>query len=260
MREAALTFGRTSWVLGCVPNHNSAENRVGAGVGASWSRYRSADELGGRKVSMNHTRKMGQRSGGRAMFEVLELRRLLSGNVTAVTTGAGLEGTITLTGDNKSNDITIGRNGFGDYLITGNNGTTVNGAASVTFVDGHFRNIIAKMGNGDDVLTFAGDGFNSADVEMGNGKDTVNVGPVLFHNFSANSAGNLSIDTGNGEDSVTIDDADVEGNLDVSLGNGPDSLTFIGATAVTGTSNLSGGHGPDDLFGTAPAGSTIVDF
>jgi hypothetical protein len=208
---------------------------------------------------MNRTRKMGQRSGGRAMFEVLELRRLLSGNVTAVTTGVGIEGTITLTGDNKSNDITIGRSNF-DYVITGNNGTTVNGAASVTLVDGHFRNIIAKMGNGDDVLTFGGDGFNSADVDMGNGKDTVNIGSVLFHNFSANSAGNVSIDTGNGDDSVVFGAANIEGNLDVNLGNGPDSLTFLGGQTVAGTSNLVGGHGPNDLFGTAPVGSTIIDF
>jgi hypothetical protein len=196
-----------------------------------------------------------------ARFESLERRRLLAGNVIA--TGTDLfanEGTITLIGDNKSNQVEIHRSGAA-YFVTGLNGTTVNGAPSATLGAVFKRNLVANMGNGDDDLQVtAGNGFNSASIDMGNGDDTVEVNGAAFDNFSPASHGDLNINTGSGSDVVTITDSFVAGNLKVDLGTGDDTLAFVGTITVLGTKTLIGGHGENTLLGTPPAGSILSDF
>jgi hypothetical protein len=199
-------------------------------------------------------------------FESLERRRLLAGNVIATATDpSAQEGTITLIGDNKSNQVEIQPTASG-YLVTGLNGTTVNGVTSVTLHAAGLRNLVANMGNGDDDLqlqqnTFGGSSeFNSASIDMGNGNDTVEMTGAYFANFGSAAHGDLNINTGNGDDVVTITGSTVEGNLKVDLGNGDDTLAFVGSITVFGTSTLIGGHGENTLLGTPPAGSILSDF
>ena len=112
--------------------------------------------------------------GANSMFESLESRRLLSGNVAVTVAGSPGDtiGTITINGDNKSNQIVI-TNNFDGYFITGQTGTTVNGQPSV-FIDtgGHARNLAVSMGNGDDSVTDSADS-NSVSIDGGNGNDTI---------------------------------------------------------------------------------------
>ena len=63
---------------------------------------------------------------GGVLFEALEPRLLLDGNVVA----SVVKGSLEITGDIENNDITITQGGTGDeFVVTGNNDTTVNGGA-----------------------------------------------------------------------------------------------------------------------------------
>ena len=174
-------------------------------------------------------------------LESLEGRRLLSGNVTAVyDTSAGA---LVVHGDNKSNDIQIVQSAFG-FVVTGVNGTKVNGSAAPQDVGAPTGNLICQMGNGDDSVEFADSIANNVSFGMDNGKDSLIVRNVLLND--------LDIDTGNGDDTVTMDLGLILGNLNVQTGNSPDSIV-IGSSGfgvvVLGNATIDGGAGPDKLVG-----------
>ncbi len=95
---------------------------------------------------------MGRKSGesaDRVLFEELEPRVLLDGNVM-VTVSEG--GDLKIKGDRLGNNITIGAGiGAGQYNVTGNDGTTVNGLLFVV-VENVSDDFKIDMKGGDDVL------------------------------------------------------------------------------------------------------------
>src|SRR5437867_2568423 len=105
-----------------------------------------------------------------SMFESLESRRLLAGNVTAADNGT----LVSILGDNKSNQVALSLNAaMTGYVVTGLNGTTVNGAAFAFLnTSGLARNIAVSLGNGDDVFRWEDvpSQFNGVnlDISMGN--------------------------------------------------------------------------------------------
>src|SRR5262245_41454172 len=107
-----------------------------------------------------------------AMCEILEERRLVSGNVSVVKEGD----TLIVRGDNKSNQIRIYGDSGGLNLVEGLSGTTINGTAVATFAAWPLFRLDAKMGNGDDSVALGGGptggsyvAFSSVSVRTDNG-------------------------------------------------------------------------------------------
>jgi hypothetical protein len=219
-----------------------------------------------------------------AMFELLEGRRLLSGNVSA--TYDSPTNTLNIIGDNKANQIVVHHVPGGYQIVpVAGSGTTVNGSATpvvvlilptapVTagpdsvelFTPAALAKINADMGNGADDITLdipAVTGLSlDTTIATGNGDDKVSISNWTFF-------GKLSIDTGNGDDEVYISggggEVTVQGNLNVNTGHGDDELTFDAPLRVLGSTTLDGGNGFDVLTGRAflitnPATLSILNF
>ena len=192
--------------------------------------------------------------------EGLEARRLLAGDVTAVVSvdPATNLPTLFVTGDDAANGVQITRALPGQFVLTGlpdGNGvpTTVNGQASTTIKTATAGiTIVVSTGGGDDQVVF--------------GTATV---PA--------SARGLTIDTGNGADTVTVRNAVIAGDLVIETGRGDDSVTVRSVTTSdpiyagvpapgTGQLRINTGQGVDQvavggLFGAFIAfggGSGIV--
>jgi VCBS repeat-containing protein len=157
-------------------------------------------------------------------LEQLEGRALLAGNVTASITG----GNLVISGDSAANEITITRSGANSVTITGT-GTTVNGGTSAVTLNGFRKHVTVSMNDGDDVVRFV---RSSTD---------------LFRIF-----GNLIVDTGNGNDTVSFSDTSVWGALSITTGAGDDSVSSTPGASTWGlrvakTSFVSTGSGEDSV-------------
>ena len=187
----------------------------------------------------------GHNGSGAISFESLEMRRLLSGNVAVALDT--LTDTIVIKGDNKSNNIVFTADGDG-YIVTGRDGTTVNGHASVhVLLTGvpFPPNLSVDMGNGDDVVEDRGDAWRNGVIATGNGNDTI----ILLGDEFDNS---LTMDTGNGDDALTMGGENGSpGTLNINMGNGNDSVTLIGGVAIDGDVSFNGGNGRDVFTGLA---------
>ena len=189
------------------------------------------------------------------MFEVLENRRLLSGNVAVMYDAA--TNTVHVHGDNKSNDLVVtGSISAGTYTITGVGGTRVNRRMSLTIplVGANGSNFHVMLGNGDDTMrfgsvspTFIPFTANAVSVSTGNGDDSVS-----FANASIR--GGLRVSTGNGDDHVGIDFSDVFNGLSFDTGNGDDHIVIghtlgEGVHVFSGAAVINAGRGADALEG-----------
>jgi hypothetical protein len=193
---------------------------------------------------------------GRSLFETLETRKLLAGNVTAAVDGNGV---LQIVGDNKSNQINVNFDGA-NLIITGLNGTKVNGAASASippFIPG---GVNVDMGNGDDLVdwnetTIPPHGIvilAPVTIDTGNGDDTVNLKNWGF-------ADAVKVSTGNGGDNVVVQNSDFGSTVLISTGNGPDSVAFSGTNGGPGSITVDGGNGPDAVTGIASlSGPTLT--
>ncbi|MFO0822008.1 MAG: hypothetical protein U0792_02640 [Gemmataceae bacterium] len=139
-------------------------------------------------------------SGFRPEVELLEMREVPA--VTALLSGT----TLTITGDVADDDITVS-GAAGTYIITGNNGTSVNNG-------GPFSNVATIK------------------IAMGSGNDVVNV--------QADTLTNLSIDGGTGANSASVSLNSVTSTL--SLLNNDYNYVFAGSGDLTlKTVNVTGG-------------------
>lgn len=189
-------------------------------------------------------------------IEILERRQFLAGNVT-VAINASL--TATIIGDNKSNEIavTLMSNGSG-YLLTGLDGTKINGYAAVTIPTSTAYNFNISMGNGDDLVEFVGPqlgtqklGTQNLNLSMGNGDDRVILqGTTVF--------GDVSIATGNGKDAVSLATTHVTQDLAISTGNGNDRVVLASDLQVDGTVSVDGGHGKNAITGVPTSTATAA--
>ncbi|MEX2141898.1 MAG: hypothetical protein WD894_21715 [Pirellulales bacterium] len=169
----------------------------------------------------------------------------------AVTTSLS-GGTLTITGDADSDDIAIvGTANPGEITVTGRNDTFVDGVMNgSTTLQGVTADLIANFGGGDNVINvdnvyLAGE----LDLDTGNGNDQVIFGATGV----VSSAERCSVNTGDGNDLFLAKDYKVfiADRLDVHLGGrGQDSAVLIGASALTSV-RVSGGafdQGRNDVF------------
>ncbi|MEI7836512.1 MAG: hypothetical protein WCK05_08875 [Planctomycetota bacterium] len=219
------------------------------------------------------------------VFEALEGRTLLSGNIAA---GAA-SGNLTLTGDALDNSVTLTRHGD-TVTLTPDAGTSINHAPPGVAVDliGVTGKVTIRMGSGNDSVTLTGQaiegggepfaiGGGAADlsVDMGKGDDVLILAGV--------QARNVSIVTGAGENSVTVTGLDPDaapgeaqdvqslflGNLKVQGSSGSEAVSLLGvrvAGAVTLKLSTGGNsaivapfHGSDADFNVSVGGDFVFD-
>lgn len=200
------------------------------------------------------------------IFESLEPRNLLAGNVTADSSS----GALIVLGDNSANIITITQVSPDTYKVAGT-ATKVNGSNSAqTFyaTDGIFIN----MNGGNDVLTVKNLTINGETgdiglgIMLGAGADVLLVQKVTVGWETAIDGGegnnaividschlnyDLGIQTYGGVDAVVIKGTTILGALQVQLGNGTNALTMLNV-------NVFGSPGGPDMS-TIPEGFEILE-
>ncbi len=196
-------------------------------------------------------------------------------------------GTVTLTlvsdmlsivGDDASNAVTITGTGIdGEFVVTGDAGTLVDGTASVLV--GGVQQLQIEPGDGADDVTLSqvavpgkvkvllGDGDDDLIISQcrlegrlvvrgGRGSDVVIV-------EERTRVGRTNIQTQQGTDTVVIDDTDMDGNLTVSSGGGYDRIEVYDVRA-NGSAKLQlyAGNGEDTvrIVGTTVGGDTTVSL
>jgi HSP20 family molecular chaperone IbpA len=196
-------------------------------------------------------RKKPQKSRRSLVFESLECRRVMAGNVTANLSG----GDLVLTGDALGNQVFVQRPAGNRVVISALDGTTtINGQGSVTF-NGNVRSISANMGDGDDIVHIAGKFRNrwtlsSVNVDTGAGNDIV----LLQHLQVA--GGRTTITTGAGNDAARISKSRHSSGVSIDLGAGGDD-SGVYASRFAGNVAVNGGDGSDRFVregGKAPGG------
>jgi hypothetical protein len=209
-------------------------------------------------------------------FESLEGRLMMAGNVAVSVTG----GDLVLTGDNAGNLLEIRQVQLNDapipgrFLVTGVNGTTINGQNSQVFQNvtddvrinlngGNDRVTLGQgttvesfqvpddleinTGNGSDVVILdritAGD---DATLRTGAGADFVNVKAVVGRAGVDFGANDLTIDTGANYDYVRMENTTVRRNVTVNTGidNFTDVVDML-FSEIGNDTNLNTGAGND---------------
>ncbi|MCI0333875.1 MAG: LEPR-XLL domain-containing protein [Planctomycetes bacterium] len=185
----------------------------------------------------------------RGKFEALEPRQLLAGDVLVNVVGGNLR----IEGDAEDNKIMIVSGAdAGTFVVTGLDGTTLEGATDpITVSD--VLNIRVNLGEGNDLAAIVGANVGgNVSIQTGAGDDRVLVGTgegaaelagVLPADLSVDVHGVLRIDTNGGLDHVAVDDA-MAGRLSVHAGEDNDVVS-LGSTAPLGdlTARLAVGHG-----------------
>lgn len=207
-----------------------------------------------------------------APAEVLEVRTLLSGTVTAALS----LGTLTITGDANGNGVTLQNAGGVNHLQTDGSTTLIfNGVNMGTSADVAglgFLNLKMDMSDGNDSVHLgnAGAGLavaGSLNVALGAGQDTLNMQNVsvgLGTTITGSGAGQdavtiagstlhgTTISTGNGTANVGISDSTFMGNLAITTGAAYDFVNFSGNIAVADglarySVTINTGDGKDEI-------------
>lgn len=147
------------------------------------------------------------------------------GSAYANNVGATVEGALlVVAGDNVANQVTIARSATGDVTVSGQNGTLINGRASVRFARLQLNATEIRMGGGNDVVTLRGLQIaNDLYVDLGEGADRLTApaaSPVIV-------GGNVAIEGGAGNDTVRTESMMV--GLDYYVDGG---LGVLNATAI----------------------------
>jgi large repetitive protein len=228
-----------------------------------------------------HTWRTRPTSHGRLQVEELEGRLTPAGNVTALLLG----GNLLVFGDSAANSVEITATG-GNLVVSGHDGTTVNGGSAVTFsgVGSVSANLVVALGRGADTAnihdvavggyaaidggvlasffsTGPGDQLTLTNVKVGSylivatggTDDTVALNGVQVGDATA-------IVTYGGSDKVTISGSQLNGALLVATGAGNDSVA-IDTTTVGGFTAVALGSGDDtlSLTGDTFKGAVFLD-
>ncbi len=177
--------------------------------------------------------------GTSAMFEQLEPRLLLNGNVDAMVVG----GTLVVGGDANSNAITITQEGA-NFVITGD-GTTVNGGAAPAVFAGVTKGFKMFMGLGNDTLTMTHLALPSrVQIRTGLGDDATTID-------GCSTTGEVAIDTSWGADTLSVLDSQLLGNVRLLTGIGNDTVELASQFGAAGVPRskflLNTGLGNDTL-------------
>ncbi len=211
--------------------------------------FRDLFALSNRRRQLN---RKSQNFGRSATLEQLELRQVLTGNVTAQVSA----GSLIVFGDDAGNAIELARSGS-NLVLRGLDSTTINGQSTEFIVRGGTseveRSLFAYLNGGNDTFSI-GDGVTvrrDAFVYLGEGNDT-------FAMQGSNAQRGLLVDMGNGNDNISLLHAFVHrdatflgasGNKTVSisdsyLGNHFTLITTSGSDAVL----IDNSHIDDDAY------------
>ena len=184
------------------------------------------------------------------MFEYnsLEQRQLLAGDVTVVENGE-----LFIRGDELSNQIQIVANESGEILISGLNGTTINGSTEAFEVEGStdlngVRGRNAAFAGGLRVKLYGGDDrIDVRGVEL-EGRSFISTGEgddfIRFH--TATNEQELTVLSGNGDDGLTLFQSRFMGDLRAMTSDGHDQLV-VWNTRVWSDTTLTTGDGNDSV-------------
>jgi hypothetical protein len=182
------------------------------------------------------------------MIERLEPRQLL-----AVTTSFA-NGLLTITGDGDADNIAIvGTATPGQLVVTGRPGTFVNNmdGGNVTISGVTDRLLPSNPGGGPRAVSLL--------VDLGDGNDTVSLDNAYI-------AGSINIVTGNGDDSVVIGQNGVlspTGDLNIDTGAGNDRVSELNyAVFIAGANSISlgDGHNVATLVGVSGIGRPTYPY
>ena len=152
--------------------------------------------------------------------ERMESKRMLSGNVSVRVAG----GDLIVNGDSENNVIVIRANPTpGEFTIQGIGSTTVENANAIT-VDGVLDDARINLRGGSNFLLLTSRGTDQ------------NCHPM--------SLDDVRIQSGNGDDTVAVDDATVEGNLQI-LTRGGNDVVLTNSTSVAGRLSIRTAAGDD---------------
>jgi hypothetical protein len=180
-----------------------------------------------------------RRKGLRLGVELLESRHLLSGEVTA----SVVDGDLIITGDALDNQLRIDQLGLGagEFRITGDRLTNVNGDSAPLVVSGVTRDVFIELGGHRDRLIVDGAVIpRDLRIATAAAKDI-----VLIHQTQIGGA--LKVTTGTGNDSVHLVGLEVQGVAAVATGAGDDVVTRE-QSLFHGDSSISTGGGNDTIL------------
>ena len=179
--------------------------------------------------SMSRRGRVARQDRRRSFFaavEHLEDRSVLAGNVLASVAG----GNLFLIGDASANQLEITRVGANNVQITSLDGTTINGQAGPITLNNVRTGITAVLGGGDDVLELTGASSTSpfevlgnAMINSGEGNDT-----ITLTNFS--TRGSLVLMTQGGDDTITADGLQVQNPAIIHTGAGEETVSISNST------------------------------
>lgn len=192
----------------------------------------------------------------------------LTGTALANNVAARVEGSLlVIAGDNVANQIVVARNAAGDVVVTGQNGTRVNGVASARFPRLALNAAEMQLGGGNDVVTLRGLQIaNDLYVNLGDGADRLSIPAAA----SVTVGGNLAIEGAGGNDTIRTEGVIVGQDLYIDGGIGVLNATVSGAVVgfnvsligddandVLTVSSLAAGG---DIFVEAKGGSDRVSL
>jgi hypothetical protein len=158
-------------------------------------------------------------------IECLEQRILLTGNVLAAVLPGG---NLLVLGDSKANQIGIQSTAGGALQISSLDGTTkINGSTNPFTASGVTGNVYIFLGQGNDVL------------QIGGASVAPTVSPAVVP-VTTSIPQNLLIVTGNGNDTVNIENTSIGGSVAIFGGIGSDVFT-VGSPA-TGVAVMVGNN------------------
>jgi len=212
-------------------------------------------------------------------YQILEPRKLLAGDVTVSVDGSALR----ISGDADDNQIQIIGRADGSAIVSGLDGTTINGGTAAFSADADLRTAQVQMGDGNDEVEIRGLVLqNALTVRTGNGDDSTDIQHINvrgievsgedgndvmeFDNvFSRRSIvirggdGNDTVAigamaahrngviyTGDGDDSLAVDNLGIKENMSLLFGAGDDQALIAGETYGY-RGNIVLGEGDDSL-------------
>lgn len=174
-------------------------------------------------------------------FEFLETRNLLAGNVTA---GPGsVPGELRILGDAAGNNIQVSQLANGDWKVQGI-GTKVNGSNSAQTFSGITQLAVDLLGGNDVIKVANGTLANELDIGAEQGADVITVTNIR--------AGDIFVDSGAGNDAVTLTGCNSDNRFIIHTGDGSDALAVNNCFA--------GGDMDFELSDTAADGNDVVHF
>jgi len=185
-----------------------------------------------------HTSPVGKKR--RLIFEQLETRALLAGNVNVAVNAGELD----ITGDAASNSIQVTQLASGQWKVTGT-ATKINGgnAAFVTTAANPVTgDIDIDLGQGNNTLQMQ-NGAAPANVNIGSGSgnDVLTVRKVT----SNSSVGTISIAAGDGSNVINVNNVTVPFEISIAGGTNADSIAVSNASTLE--FDISAGNGANAI-------------